>query len=112
MKAGECIGYDDDHPLERDTCVATLTAGYADGYPRAFSSVGQVEINGCRAKNIGLICMDQMMVDVTDIPGVQPGQEAVLLGKGMGLTEYAALGHLNRNECTAIIGKRVPRIYL
>lgn len=112
VKAGECIGYDDDHPLERDTCVATLTVGYADGYPRALSYVGQVEINGRRAKNIGLICMDQMMVDVTDIPGVQPGQEAVLLGEGMGLTEYAALGHLNRNECTAIIGKRVPRIYL
>ncbi len=112
VKAGVCIGYDDDHPLERDTRVATLSVGYADGYPRALSYVGQVEIHGLRAKNIGLICMDQMMVDVTDIPNVQPGEEAVLLGGGIGLTEYAAQGHLNRNECTAVIGKRVPRIYL
>ena len=112
VKAGECIGYDDGHPLERDTRVATLTAGYADGYPRALSYVGAVEINGQRAKNIGLICMDQMMVDVTEIDDVQPGQEAVLLGGGISLTEYAAQGHLNRNECTAVIGKRVPRIYL
>lgn len=112
VKAGDCVGYDDDHPLARDTRVATLSVGYADGYPRSLSDVGEVEINGQRAKNIGLICMDQMMVDVTDIPNVQPGQEAVLLGDGIGLTEYAALGHLNRNECTAVIGKRVPRIYL
>ena len=112
VRAGQCIGYDDDHPLERDARVATLSVGYADGYPRSLSYVGQVEINGQRAKNIGLICMDQMMVDVTEIPDVQLGQEAVLLGDGIGLTEYAALGHLNRNECTAVIGRRVPRIYL
>lgn len=112
VRAGERIGYDDDHPLEKDTRVATLSVGYADGYPRALSFVGQVEIHGKRAKNIGLICMDQMMVDVTNIDDVRPGDEAVLLGDGIRLTEYAAWGHLNRNECTAVIGKRVPRIYL
>ena len=110
--AGECVGYDDTHPLRRDTLIATLTAGYVDGYPRAMSHCGVVEIHGQRAPVIGLICMDQMMVDVTDIPGVQPGDEAVLLGGGIGLREYAEIGHMNRNECTAIIGKRVPRIYL
>ena len=52
------------------------------------------------------------MADVTDIDGVRAGDEAVLLGDGISLAEYAAAGRLNRNECTAIIGKRVPRIYL
>lgn len=112
VKAGECIGYDDDHPLKQDTLVATLTVGYADGYPRAFSFCGTVEIRGKRAKNIGLICMDQMMVDVTDIQDTLPGDEAALLGGGISLNEYAAIGRLNHNECTAVIGKRVPRIYL
>lgn len=112
VNKGECIGYDDSHPLERDTAVATLAAGYADGYPRSLSFCGHVLIHGQRANNIGLICMDQMMVDVTDIPDVHPGEEAVLLGAGISLTEYAEAGHLNRNECTAVIGKRVPRIYL
>ena len=112
VKAGQCIGYDDDHPLKQDTKVATLTVGYADGYPRAFSFCGEVEIHGKRAKNIGLICMDQMMVDVSNIPDVMPGDEAVLLGGGISLNEYSDIGHLNHNECTAIIGKRVPRLYL
>ena len=112
VPAGQYIGYDDDHPLERDTLVATLTAGYADGYPRSMSGIGAVEIREKRARCLGLICMDQMMVDVTDIPGVQPGEEAVLLGDGISLTEYARTGNLNRNECTAVIGKRVPRIYM
>ena len=110
-RAGELIGYDDGHPLERDTRVAALAVGYADGYPRCLSFCGEVEIRGKRARNIGLICMDQMMADVTDIPDVAPGDEATLLGGGISLTEYAATGNLNRNECTAIIGKRVPRIY-
>ena len=112
VKAGECVGYDDHHPLEKDTTVATLSVGYADGYPRAMSYCGSVEIHGKRAKNIGLVCMDQMMVDVTDIQDVKAGDEAILLGDGISLREYADVGHMNRNEATAIIGKRVPRIYL
>ena len=112
VQAGECIGYDDHNPLKQDSTIATLTVGYVDGYPRVMSDCGSVEIHGKRAKNIGLICMDQMMVDVTDIADVKPGDEAVLLGGGISLYEYADVGHMNRNEVTAIIGKRVPRIYI
>ena len=111
VNKGEYVGYDDDHPLQRDTAIATLTAGYADGYPRALSGVGEVDIRHKRAKCLGLICMDQMMVDVTDIANVQAGDEVTLLGDGISLQEYASWGHLNRNECTAVIGKRVPRVY-
>ena len=112
VKAGELIGYDDDHPLMHDTRVAVISAGYADGYPRVFSGKGEIEIRGRRARILGLICMDQMMADVTDIPETAPGDTAILLGGGVSLREYAQRGGLNRNECTAIITRRVPRIYL
>ena len=107
---GELIGYDDDHPLSRDSRIATLTAGYADGVAR-FNNVGEVLIRGQRAKVVGLVCMDQMMVDVTDIPGVLPGDEVTFLGDGIHVNEYAAWGKLNRNEALARIGRRVTRVY-
>ena len=111
IPAGEGIGYDD-QPLPRDSRVATLAVGYVDGYARSLSGVGQVELHGQRALVLGLICMDQMMVDVTDIPDVRIGDTAVLLGDGISLNELAAWGHLNRNGVTACIGPRVPRIYI
>ena len=109
--AGEGVGYDD-APLPRDTRVATLSVGYVDGYPRAFSGRGAVALHGRRAPVLGLICMDQMMVDVTDIPAVAPGDTAVLLGEEISLQEYAETGRLNRNEALALLGRRVPRVYL
>ena len=107
---GEGVGYDDT-PLKRDTVVATLAAGYVDGYSRALSGKGYVLIRNQKAPVLGLVCMDQMMADVTDIPGVAPGDTATLLGDGIPLREYAALGSLNRNEAIAMIGRRGPRIY-
>ena len=111
VAAGECLGYDESHPLQRDSVIATLSAGYIDGYPRQ-NSVGEVEICGKRAPIVGLVCMDQMMVDVTDIPEAQEGDEVILLGGSIGVDEYAAWGKLNRNESLARTGKRVPRVYL
>jgi len=111
VSAGECLGYDETHPVSRDSIVATLSAGYVDGYPR-LNSIGEVEIRGRRAPVVGLVCMDQMMVDVTDIPDVQENDEVILLGGSIGVDEYAEWGRLNRNESLARTGKRVPRIYL
>lgn len=111
VAAGECLGYDETHPLSRNSIVATLSAGYIDGYPRQ-NSVGEVEIRGKRAPVVGLVCMDQMMVDVTDIPDAQEGDEVILLGGSIGVDEYAEWGKLNRNESLARTGKRVPRVYL
>ena len=91
--------------------MATLSAGYIDGYPRQ-NSVGEVEICGKRAPVVGLVCMDQMMVDVTEIPDVQEGDEVILLGGSIGVDEYAEWGRLNRNESLARTGKRVPRVYM
>jgi alanine racemase len=111
VQAGECLGYDETHPLQRDSVIATLSAGYIDGYPR-LNSLGEVEICGKRASVVGLVCMDQMMVDVTDISEAQEGDIVTLLGGGIGVDEYAEWGKLNRNESLARTGKRVPRIYM
>ena len=110
VKAGECLGYDESHPIARNSVIATLSCGYIDGYPR-LNSMGSVEIRGRRAPVAGLVCMDQMMVDVTDIEGVCEGDEVILLGGGIGVDEYASVAGLNRNESLARTGKRVPRVY-
>ena len=111
VPAGECLGYDESHPLTRESIVATLSCGYIDGYPR-LNSCGEVEILGRRAPVVGLVCMDQMMVDVTDIPEAREGDEVILIGGGIGVDEYAEWGKLNRNESLARTGRRVPRVYM
>ena len=111
VPAGECIGYDEEHPLVRDSRVATLSAGYVDGFPR-LNNIGEVVIRGRRAPVLGLVCMDQMMVDITDIPDCEEGDEVTLLGDGLGLNEYARIAQMNRNECLSRLGRRVPKIYM
>ena len=107
---GEYLGYDESHPLAQDRVIATLAAGYADGYPRV-NSTGAVCIRGRRAPIVGLLCMDQMTVDVTDIPGVRPGDAVTLLGDGITLEAYSAWTGAQRNEALTRIGRRVPRVY-
>ncbi len=107
---GEYLGYDEAHPLECDRLIATLSVGYADGYPRV-NNVGEVVILGRRAHIKGLLCMDQMMVDVTDIPDVRPGDAVTLLGDGISLEQYSAWTGAHRNEALTRIGRRVPRVY-
>ena len=110
VAAGQGVGYDDT-PLTQRTRVATLSAGYVDGYPRALSGKGLVSLHGKMARVLGLICMDQMMVDATDIPETSEGDIATLLGGPVALQAYAASGSLNRNECLALWSRRVPRVY-
>ncbi|MBR5231636.1 MAG: alanine racemase [Clostridia bacterium] len=112
VKKGEYLGYDDDHKMERDSRIAAVSCGYVDGYPRVMSFKGVVLVRGKRAPVNSLLCMDQMMVDVTDIEGVRAGDAVTLLGDDITLREYAGIGALNRNEATAVIGKRVPRVYV
>ena len=111
VAAGEYLGYDEDHPLAKDCVIATLSAGYADGYPRV-NSVGEVWLRGRRAPVAGLACMDQLTVDVTDVPGVAPGDVVTLLGDDIGINEVAAWTHSNRNELLSRLGRRVPRDYM
>ena len=107
---GELIGYDDEHPLERDSLVASVSAGYIDGTPRRGEG-WQAEIRGRRANVLGIACMDQLMLDVSDVPGVAEGDIVTFVGGGISVEEYARMGALNHNEAWARIGRRVPRIY-
>ena len=80
VPAGEYISYGRTYRTERKTRIATVTCGYGDGYHRAASGRAEVLIRGKRAKILGRICMDQMMADVTDIPGVRSGETVTLMG--------------------------------
>ena len=111
---GEMVSYDDSWKAPRGgTLVATLPIGYADGYPRRFGNNAEVVIRGQRAPVVGLVCMDQIMVDVGSVVEVREGDEVILLGGGaIGLNEAAEWGSTNRNEILCGIGRRVPRVYI
>jgi alanine racemase len=105
------IGYDEE-PTTKPMRVAAIAAGYGDGYPRRLSGGrGQVLIRGRRAPVAGLVCMDQLMADVTDIPQCRRGDTATLLGDGISLQEMADWAGTNRNECMTILSQRPVRRY-
>ena len=112
---GDGVGYDEEYQAGDGASVATLAAGYADGYPRSLSRKAEVLIRGQRAKIIGIICMDQMMVDVSAIDNVKPGDEAILFGPQEGapsVEELSALAGTNKNSIISAISRRVPRVYM
>ena len=81
IKKGESVGYSRSFVANRDSLIALLPVGYADGYPRQLSNKGWVLIRGKKAPILGRVCMDQFMVDVTDIPKVKAGDEVTLMGR-------------------------------
>lgn len=112
VKKGEFIGYDDETPLCKDRLIGTVQVGYADGYPRRLAKKAWVIIRGKRAPVISRICMDQMMVDITDITNATVGDEVILLGDGITYDEYAAWANSNRNEILACLSQRPQRNYI
>lgn len=90
--------------------LATVSVGYADGYPRLLSNKGQVIINGQRANIVGRVCMDQMVVDVTHIKEIEIGDEVILFGKDLPVDEIAELCGTINYEIVCGVSKRVPRI--
>lgn len=111
LPAGRDISYGRRFTTQAPCKVATLSVGYADGYPRRLSGMGEVLIGGRRAKVIGNVCMDQLMVDVTDIP-CKAGDEAVLMGGDIDFNTVAAQVGTIHYELICGISKRVPRIYI
>ncbi|MCL1952897.1 MAG: alanine racemase [Oscillospiraceae bacterium] len=113
---GTGVSYGHTFVTQRETRVATLPVGYADGYPRALSNRGHVIIRGQYAPIIGRVCMDQCMVDVTDIPGVRMEDEAVLLGESgpcrVTMEELGAMSASFNYETACRVSGRVPRVYL
>lgn len=115
IEPGDTVSYGRRFTAKRRTTIATLPMGYADGYPRILSNKARVLIHGRYAPQIGTICMDQCMIDVTDIPDVRIGDEVVLFGeqggKTISLEEVAHLAGTINHEILCNINRRVPRIY-
>ncbi|MGN0721474.1 MAG: alanine racemase [Anaerovoracaceae bacterium] len=116
VQKGEGVSYDYLWKADRDSIIATLPFGYADGYPRNLRDKGYVIINGVKAPLVGVICMDQCMADVTDVPDVCEGMEAVIYGDGsdgsMTIAEASTLAGTNKNDIIARITARPPRVYI
>lgn len=116
LKKGEYIGYGRTFRTERDSIIATLPIGYADGYIRGLYKKANVIVNGKLAPVVGRICMDQCMVDITDVGPVKVGDEVILLGEDNGLKnnadDMAKLLDTINYEILCMIGRRVPRVYI
>ncbi len=116
VKAGSQLSYGRTYTAETDRVIATVPIGYADGYNRNLSNKARMLVNGKFAPVVGRVCMDQCMIDVTDIPDVKMGDEVVVFGKQgdqcLPIEELAdMLGTINY-ELTCVVTKRVPRVYL
>lgn len=115
LEPGVEIGYGGTYTTTKKTRVATIPVGYADGYSRCLSGKGSVLIHGKKAPILGRVCMDQFMVDVTDIDNVCVGDRVTLFGKDgdscITIEEISAMAHSFNYEFVCDIGKRIPRVY-
>lgn len=115
VPTGAQIGYDHIYTAPSPRRIATVSTGYADGFNRCLTEKGFVLINGKRAKVVGKVCMDQIMVDVTDIEGVQIGQHVIILGENEGeritAEELGELSHSFHYEVLCNFMPRVTRVY-
>lgn len=115
LEAGREISYGGTYVTDKETVVATIPVGYADGYPRCLSNIGRVIINGKYAPILGRVCMDQFMVDITGIPDVKEENEVTLVGCDGELTltmeEVSEMAHSFNYELPCRISRRVPRVY-
>ena len=113
---GEDIGYGRKFRTTRPTLVATVPIGYADGYPRCFCNRAKMLIRGQFAPVLGKICMDQVMLDVTDIPGVEAGDLVTVAGRDgenqITFDQLAALSDTINYDRTCSLAPRIPRVYL
>ena len=116
VPVGFSCGYGRKFIAERPSKIATLALGYADGFPRPYSPAAKVIVNGVLCPIAGNICMDQCMVDVTDVPDVKPGDEVIVMGSDGNLTISAedigdATGTIDYEICCAF-GQRLPKVYV
>jgi alanine racemase len=115
IPVGTEVSYGRTFKAAKKMSIATIPLGYADGYPRGMSSVGRVLVAGKPAPIIGRICMDQLMLDVTEIPEAMEGTTVTLFGREHGtflpVEALASLANTINYEIVCGIGKRVPRVY-
>ena len=113
IKKGEGISYDYSYIADKDMKIGTVLCGYADGIPRVLSNKGYVYVNGQKANILGKICMDQCIVDLTDIDNASMDSEVIFYGNGgPDLLDIANLADTNKNELLSIVSRRVARVYI
>ncbi len=110
------ISYGGIYKTKEKRLIATVPVGYADGYPRCLSNIGEVLVSGMRAPIVGRVCMDQFMIDVTDIENVSVGSEVTLFGtdgrETLSIEEVSEKAYSFNYELACRISRRIPRIYL
>ena len=115
VPAGTSIGYNATYVTTAPRRIATVPVGYGDGYPRALSNYGRVLVHGQSVPIVGRVCMDQLMIDVTDVPEVKRGDTVTLMGREgqemITAEEIGALSHSFHYEMVCNVGKRIPRVY-
>lgn len=113
VKAGTSLSYGHTYTVPRDTTIATVSVGYADGYRRGFSNKAQVLIRGRKYPVVGTVCMDQLLVDVDTGSGIELFDEVTLFGpEGPDAAELGALAGTISYEITCGVSCRIPRVYL
>ena len=113
LKKGDTVGYNRAGVLLRDSIIATVRLGYADGYSRQLGlGKGAMWVNGLLAPIVGDICMDMTMIDITDIASVQEGDAVQVFGKNLAITQVAKWAGTIPYEILTSIGQRVKRIYI
>jgi Alr-MurF fusion protein len=112
LHAGDSVSYNRKGQVTRDSVIATVRIGYADGYPRRLGNGGgSMYVRGRLAPVIGTVCMDMTMIDVTGIPGVREGDDVIIFGKEMPVQEVAAQAQTIPYEIMTGISQRVKRVY-
>ncbi len=113
VNKGQSVGYGRKAILDRDSTIATIRIGYADGYPRSLGNGrGSVMINGYQVPTVGHICMDMTMIDITDFPSININDEVLVFGPDKPIIEVAKQAGTIPYEIMTGISQRVPRVYL
>lgn len=116
VKKGDAISYSRTFTADKEMKLATVSIGYADGYLRRFSNKAKMIVNGHYAKVVGNVCMDQLVLDVTDIPDVKKGDIVTVVGKNgdceITFKHLADIAGTINYELACLVGRRVPRVYI
>lgn len=113
LKAGDTVGYNKKGIILKDSTIATIRIGYADGFNRKLSNgIGAVYVNGCFAKVIGNVCMDMTMIDITNIENVNEGDVVEIFGANLPIQQVAEWCNTISYEIMTSVSQRVKRVYI